>query len=75
MRDIAKDKELTHDWAMTDDDSESMKCRCGTASCRGPVSGKDWMRPELHSRHAGYFSFYLVEKIRRLEPVTTSRDV
>src|SRR6266404_6362910 len=69
MREIAEGEELTHDWAMTDDDSESMTCRCGTASCRGTVSGKDWMRPELRSRYAGYFSAYLVEKIRRLESV------
>jgi hypothetical protein len=31
------------------------------------------MRPELHSRYAGYFSAYLVEKIRRLEVVTLGR--
>jgi SET domain-containing protein len=70
MRDIAKGEELTHDWAMTDDDSEAMTCRCETASCRGTVSGKDWMRPELHARYAGYFSAYLADKIRRLESVT-----
>jgi uncharacterized protein len=71
MRDIAKGEELTHDWAMTDDDSEAMTCRCRSASCRGTVSGKDWMRPELHARYAGYFSAYLVEKIRRLEFVSS----
>ena len=70
MRDIAGGEELTHDWAMTDDDSESMTCRCGAASCRGRVTGKDWMLPELRSRYAGYFSVYLVEKIRRLESAT-----
>jgi SET domain-containing protein len=74
MRHIAAGEELTHDWAMTDDDSESIACRCGTASCRGTVTGKDWMRPELRSRYAGYFSLYLVEKIRRLESVTASKD-
>jgi uncharacterized protein len=67
MRDIAAGEELTHDWAMTDDDDEATTCRCGTASCRGRVTGKDWMRPDLRSRYAGYFSAYLVEKIRRLE--------
>src|SRR4249920_2554546 len=67
MRDIAAGEELTHDWAMTDDDNDAMTCRCGTASCRGTVTGKDWMRPELRSRYVGYFSSYLDEKIRRLE--------
>ena len=74
MRDIAAGEELTHDWAMTDDDSESMACRCGTASCRGTVTGKDWMRPDLRKRYAGYFSAYLAEKIRRLEPATARSD-
>ena len=72
MRDIAAGEELTHDWAMTDDDSESMTCRCGTASCRGTVTGKDWMRPELRSRYAGYFSVYLAQKILRLESDSAS---
>ena len=67
MREIAAGEELTHDWAMTDDDEETMTCRCGTASCRRTVTGKDWMRPDLRSRYAGYFSAYLAEKIRRLE--------
>jgi SET domain-containing protein len=75
MRDIAAGEELTHDWAMTDDDSETMACRCGTPSCRGNVSGKDWMCAELHSKYAGYFSAYLAEKIRRLEVATASPDV
>jgi hypothetical protein len=69
MRAIAAGEELTHDWAMTDDDDERMTCRCGAASCRGTVTGKDWMRPELRERYAGYFSAYLAEKIRRLEDI------
>jgi SET domain-containing protein len=71
MRAIVDGEELTHDWAMTDDDAESMACRCATASCRGTVSGKDWMRPELQAKYAGYFSSYLAEKIRQLVPVSS----
>jgi len=67
MRDIAAGEELTHDWAMTDYDEDSMACRCGAASCRGTITGKDWRRAELQSRYAGYFSDYLAEKIRRLQ--------
>jgi SET domain-containing protein len=66
MRDVAAGEELTHDWAMTDDDDESMPCRCGAASCRGTVTGQDWQRPELQQRYGDYFSAYLLEKIRRL---------
>jgi len=73
MRDVAAGEELTHDWAMTDDDEDSMTCRCGAAGCRGTVTGKDWMRPELRAKYAGYFSSYLAEKIRRLDAAESRR--
>jgi SET domain-containing protein len=66
MRDIRAGEELTHDWATTDDDDYSVKCKCGSANCRGTLTGKDWQRPELQARYAGYFSAYLAEKIARL---------
>lgn len=64
MRDIAAGEELTHDWAMTDDGDETMNCRCGAADCRGTISGKDWQRRDLQERYAGYFSSYLLAKIK-----------
>jgi SET domain-containing protein len=63
MRDIRAGEELTHDWAMTDDDDSSTKCSCGSPNCRGTLTGKDWQRQELQKRYAGYFSAYLAEKI------------
>jgi SET domain-containing protein len=65
MRDIGGGEELTHDWAMTDDDDSSTKCSCGSSNCRGTITGKDWQRPELQKRYAGYFSAYLADKIGR----------
>jgi uncharacterized protein len=64
MREIAAGEELTHDWAMTDDDDGRMECRCGAAACRGVVTGQDWRRPELREKYRGWFSVYLEEKIR-----------
>ncbi|HEY7465389.1 MAG TPA: SET domain-containing protein-lysine N-methyltransferase, partial [Dehalococcoidia bacterium] len=64
MRDIREGEELTHDWAMTDDDTYEMPCRCGAASCRGVVSGQDWRKPELQRRYGDYMSSYLLQKIR-----------
>ncbi|MFL6595276.1 MAG: SET domain-containing protein [Chthoniobacterales bacterium] len=65
IRDIAAGEELTHDWAMTDDnDNAPVECRCGAADCRKMITGKDWQRPELRRRYAGYFSTYLEKKIR-----------
>ena len=67
MRDILAGEELTHDWAMTDDDDYSVECNCGAPNCRKILTGKDWQRPDLQKRYAGYFSAYLSRKIARLE--------
>ena len=50
MRDIAAGEELTHDWATTDDEDYRMECRCGAATCRKIVTGKDWQKPELQEK-------------------------
>ena len=63
MRDICAGEELTHDWAMTDNDNYSVQCKCGAPNCRKTVTGKDWQRPELQKRYRGYFSVYLADKI------------
>ena len=67
MRDIRAGEELTHDWAMTDDDDYSIKCTCGAPDCRKTLTGKDWQRPDLQKRYSGYFSAYLARKIALLE--------
>lgn len=64
MRDIAAGEELTHDWCTTDDDDYEVQCKCASPNCRGTVTGKDWQKPELQRKYAGYFSAYLAEKIR-----------
>lgn len=63
MRDVAPGEELTHDWAMTDDDDARTDCRCGRPTCRGVVTGKDWRREDLQRKYRGYFSSYLAERI------------
>lgn len=67
LRDIAAGEELTHDWAVTDDEDYSVTCNCGAPNCRGTLTGKDWQRPDLQQRYAGYFSAYLAGKIAKLE--------
>ena len=67
MRDIRAGEELTHDWAMTDHDDYSVECNCGAPDCRKILTGKDWRRPDLQKRYAGYFSAYLARKIVPLE--------
>jgi hypothetical protein len=65
MRRIRAGEELTHDWATTDDDDYSVECKCGAPNCRKILTGKDWQKPELQKRYAGYFSAYLADKIAR----------
>jgi len=67
MRDIRAGEELTHDWAMTDDDDYSVECKCGAPNCRKILTGKDWQRPGLQKRYAGYFSAYLARRIALLD--------
>jgi SET domain-containing protein len=75
IRDVRAGEELTHDWAMTDDDDYSLECKCGSPNCRKILTGKDWQRPELQKRYAGYFSAYLARKIGRLGSETSTEDV
>jgi len=63
MREVHSGEELTHDWCMTDDDEYLVECNCGSPSCRKRLTGKDWRRPELQRKYAGYFSAYLANKI------------
>jgi SET domain-containing protein len=67
MRDIAAGEELTHDWAMTDDDDYEMECRCGRAACRQVITGQDWRKRELRQRYGGFMSAYLLARIQAEE--------
>lgn len=66
MRDIAAGEELTHDWATTEDLDYEMACNCGAAACRGTITGKDWMKPELQEKYRGWFCWFLERKIDAL---------
>jgi uncharacterized protein len=63
MLEIAAGEELTHDWAMTDDDTYEMECNCGAKSCRKVITGQDWRREELQERYRGFFSGHIAEQI------------
>jgi uncharacterized protein len=53
---------LTTDYALFDDCDDVMECGCGTAACRGTISGRDWQLPELQRKYGSYFSWYLLHK-------------
>ena len=63
MRDVAEGEELCFDYAMTDtDDYDEFGCSCGTALCRGTVTGADWKEPELRDRYRGWTSAYITRR-------------
>lgn len=64
LRDIRAGEELTHDWAMTDDDDYEMECRCGASNCRRIITGQDWRRKDLQDKYGEHLSWYLLKKIR-----------
>ena len=73
-RDIEAGEEVTYDYATTDgSDYDEFECLCGSASCRGKVSGHDWMLPELQLRYRGSFSPYLARRIAALVNVGAER--
>jgi hypothetical protein len=67
LRDIAAGEELTFDYAMNDDEPWEMRCRCGSPSCRGTITGRDWQKPELQRKYDGYFSWFIQRRIDALK--------
>lgn len=64
--------EITYDYAMVmHSNKESttyfkIPCLCGAKNCRGYIAEDDWQRPELQMRYAGWFQWFLQEKIEKL---------
>ena len=74
MRDIALGEALTYDYAMCDgSDYDEFECTCGAPTCRGKVTGQDWMLPALQLRYRGFFSPYLARRISDLVTVGAER--
>jgi SET domain-containing protein len=65
-RPVAAGEELTVDYATMTVAPWEMDCRCGSAGCRGVVTGDDWRRPDLQERYAGRFSPFIDARITKL---------
>ena len=72
MKPILPNSEISCDYAMicaVKSKSKlvfGFKCKCGSPDCRGEVTESDWSRPDLQERYKGYFSWYIQEKIDKL---------
>jgi uncharacterized protein len=68
-RDIQPNEELGFDYAMgkTRESYRLGPCRCGSALCRGTITGSDWMLPELQARYPDHFVPYISRMIAQLK--------
>lgn len=67
-RSIRPGEEVTADYALWEIDPEwrlQTSCRCGSLACRGEVTGRDWLRPELQEKYREHFLPCINERIRR----------
>jgi uncharacterized protein len=68
MQTIRPGEEVTIDYAMCDGSPyDEFDCGCGSACCRGRVTGDDWRNPLLWERYGGHFSPYLLRRIAALQ--------
>jgi len=63
IQDIEAGDELTIDYAFVDDEDYSFECSCGSANCRGTITGYDWKKFTPKSPLFNYFAVYLQDKI------------
>ncbi|MGH6736373.1 MAG: SET domain-containing protein [Methyloceanibacter sp.] len=75
MQRILPGEEVTIDYAMCDGSPyDEFDCACGSAMCRGKMTGEDWRDPVLWERYAGHFSPYLQRRIDALRREQASRQ-
>jgi hypothetical protein len=76
LRDIDAGEQLTFDYATSDGcDYDEFDCSCGEPTCRGRITGNDWMLPELQRAYRGWFSPYLARRIAERTSVGYERRV
>nr|BAJ97798.1 predicted protein [Hordeum vulgare subsp. vulgare] len=72
MRYIKKGEEICYDYCLTEANpdwklADGNRCLCGTALCRGSVSGNDWKLPHLRAKYGRHFLAYVLKRIDELE--------
>ncbi|MFZ2188655.1 MAG: SET domain-containing protein-lysine N-methyltransferase [Candidatus Moraniibacteriota bacterium] len=72
IKNIQKGEQVTFDYAMVLHSAKGamtykLKCLCGSEKCRGFTTEDDWKIPELQEKYAGYFQYFLQEKINKLK--------
>lgn len=66
-RDIRPGEELTYDYSTSEVHPwwrPKWRCQCGSASCRGAISGRDVLDPDFYERYRGHLPSW-VERFRQ----------
>jgi SET domain-containing protein len=63
-RDISAGEEVTSDYGTCTGTEFEMACSCGSALCRGVVTGEDWRRADLQERYGDHWIPVLLRKQR-----------
>jgi len=65
-RDIQIGEEICYEYATSESLGDSahvpMKCLCGKPSCRGNISGEEYLDAKFQEKYNGHFSSYVVTK-------------
>ena len=71
MRNIEENEEISFDYAMTlgGINPYQLNCLCEKSNCRKIITNSDWKLPTLQQKYAGYFQWYLEEKIKKLKNI------
>ena len=66
IRDIQKNKELSYDYALVESNPDfSMRCACGSPTCRRVVTGNDWKDEKFFQNNRDSMH----PRLRRLLPI------
>jgi len=68
-KNIESGEEICFDYETTDTIELEFNCECGSKNCRGKIDGSSWKNPEFQRKNRDYFSWYILEKIKRLKKV------
>jgi len=65
-RNIEEGEEVAYDYSTSDITlTYKMECLCGSESCRGIVTNKDYLNPDFQKKYANHLPAHVVEAIRR----------
>jgi uncharacterized protein len=65
-RPIGAGDEVTSDYGTSTGEADfAMPCSCGSALCRGTITGNDWRRDDLRARYQDHWVPVLMNRIRQ----------